>query len=616
MNNLPKHYRTFFFSDIEGSTKLIKRLGGDYAALLGRYHRAIRQALEQFDGEEVDTAGDGFFATFERPGEAVRTAAQVQRAFHSEYWAKEVNLRVRIGLHSGEAIATPDGYTGLDVHRAARVCSAAHGGQVLLSETTRALLGDDLPAGASIRELGSFLLKDFERSEKLFQLVIKGIPGSFPPPRTSIPTHTVAVLPFTNLSGDPAQEYFCEGIAQELIIALGKLPGLNVVSRSASFALEGEELEVREIAERLQATAILEGSVRKRDGQLRILVELVNAETGINLWSGRFDRPLKDVFSIEDEIAEQVARALRVKLVHPHEGAIQQMHSSNVTAYDYYLRGRRFYYQFSHKSVEFAIQMYRKAIEEDEDYALAYAGLADALAYRYLYVESSEENLQAAGTASRRAIELDPLLAEAYASRGLVLALQKRHPESEAMFERAIELDPQLFEAWYQYGRTTFVQGKLAKAAHLFETANEVRPEDYQSILLAGQIYHDMGLKKEALEARRRGVAIAEKHLQLNPGDTRALYMGANGLVNIGETTKGLDWLSRALTIEPADPMLLYNAGCIYALVGMTDTALDCLERSVAAGLTERGWFENDSNLDKVRPHPRFQALLRLMPEE
>jgi len=616
MKDLPKHYRTFFFSDIEGSTKLLKRLDGDYAGLLSRYQRTIRQALDQYHGEEVDTAGDGFFATFERPADAIGTAARVQRAFYSEYWAKAVNLRVRIGIHSGEAIVTPDGYTGLDVHRAARVCSAAHGGQVLLSEATHALLDDELPPDISLKELGPFLLKDFEGTEKLYQLLIKGVPRSFPPPRTSIPVHTVAVLPFTNISADPAQDYFCDGIAQELIIALGKLPGLNVVSRSASFALEREDLGVREIGERLQATAVLEGSVRKRDGQLRILVELVNAETGINMWSGRFDRPLEDVFSIEDEIAEQVTRALRVKLLHPHEGAIQQMHSSNVTAYDYYLRGRRFYYQFSHKGVEFAIQMYRKAIAEDEEYALAYAGLADAYAYRYMYVETSEENLQAAGEASRRAIQLDPLLAEAYASRGLVLSLKKRHAKSEAMFERAIELDPLLFEAWYQYGRTTFVQGKLAKAALLFETANEVRPEDYQSILLAGQIYQDMGLEKEALEARRRGVAIAEKHLQLNPGDTRALYMGANGLVNIGEIDEGLEWLTRALTIDPTDPMLLYNAGCIYALVGMTDPALDCLERSVAAGLTQRGWFENDSNLDQVRGQPRFQALLRQMPQE
>ena len=291
------------------------------------------------------------------------------------------------------------------------------------------------------------------------------------------------------------------------------------------------------------------------------------------------------------------------------------MQTSNVTAYDFYLRGRRFYYQFSRQGVEFALQMFQKAIEEDENYSLAYCGLADCYAYLYMYVSDSLENLQAASDASRRAIELDPMLAEAYAARGLALSLDGRYLESAANFERAIELDPQLFEAWYHYARTTFVQGKLAKAAHLFETANQVRPEDYPSILLAGQIYQDLGLEEQSRKTRRRGVGIAEQHLKLNPGDTRALYMGANGLVSLGETEKGLEWLRRALTLEPNDAMLLYNAGCIYALAGMTDASLDCLERSVSNGLTQRGWFENDSNLDAVRKLPRFQSLLKKLPE-
>ncbi len=610
MSELPKKSRTFFFSDMEGSTRLAQKLGEAYAGILNHYHLTIRMALVRFHGREIDTAGDGFFAAFEDAGDAVAAAVMAQQAFLNESWAQRIELRVRIGLHTGEAIATPHGFIGLEVHRAARVCSAAHGGQVLLSEATRSEIGDRLPEGVGITELGTFMLKDFESTERLFQLLIPGTPDNFPPPRTSIPTHTIAVMPFRNPGNDPEQEYFCDGMAEEIIIALGKVPGLQVVARSSSFALKGEDLDPRETGRRLGATTLLEGTVRKVGHRLRINAELVDVTTGYNLWSGRFDRQIEDIFSVQDEIARNITTALRVKLTPKQVRSIQYVQTANVDAYDFYLRGRRLYNQFSQQSVVEAKEMFDKAIAEDANYALAYCGLAECYAYLYMYEETSTANLEAARQASLRAIALDPLLAEAYVARGLVLSLNSRYAESEAAFEQAIALDPQLFEAWYWYGRTTFVQGKLDKAVRLFETAHEMRPQDYQSILLAGQVYADLGLEDRARLARQQGVATAEKQLELDPADTRALYLGANGLVALGEKKKGLEWLSRALRLEPDDAMLLYNAGCIFALAGMESEALDSLERSVAAGLSQRGWLENDSNLDTLRQEPRFQRIL------
>ncbi|MBV6426417.1 MAG: hypothetical protein KIPDCIKN_00929 [Haliscomenobacter sp.] len=613
MNELPKEKKTFLFSDIEGSTRLAQRLGEGYAFVLDRYRAIFSSALGAFHGKVVDTAGDGFFAVFDHPSSATAFATTLQRAFSAESWVRGIRLKVRIGIHSGEAVAAASGFIGLEVHRASRVCNAAHGGQVLLSEAAVQQLKNQLPKGIDLRFLGAFMLKDFDQAERIYQLLIPGLPSDFPPPRTTLPIHTIAVMPFRNLSSDPEQVYFCEGIAEEIIISLGKVPDLQVVARASSFALREKNLDIPEAGRQLNATVILEGAVRKIGKQLRITAELIDTQSGINLWSGRFDRQIEDIFAVQDEIAQSITAALRVKLGSLQMRNISMVQTTNVNAYDYYIRGRRLLSQFSKQSVLYAQQMFEKAVSEDDNYALAYSGLADCYAYLYLYDMSTQQNLQLAQQLSLRAIEIDPLLARGHVSRGVAFSLENKYEDSEAAFERAISLDPQLFDAWYWYARVCFVQGKLEKAAHLFETANRVQPEDFQSALLAGQVYADLGLTQKAVEARKRGVAIAEHYLSLNPGDARGYYLGANGLMALGETDKSLQWLQRALTLDPDDAMLLYNAGCIFALAGDLEKAFSTLERAVGAGLKQKGWFENDSNLDSLRSDPRFHALLEKM---
>ena len=181
---------------------------------------------------------------------------------------------------------------------------------------------------------------------------------------------------------------------------------------------------------------------------------------------------------------------------------------------------------------------------------------------------------------------------------------------AERAFEEAIRLDPKLFEAWYFYARHSFVQGDLEKAARLFEEAIRVRPDDFQAPLLVAQIYEALGRPDDARATRRRGVALVSDRVELHPDDSRALYMGANGLVALGDKERGLAWARRAREIAPDEPMLLYNLGCIYSLAGEIGEALDCLERAAALGLTQKGWFAHDSNLDPIRREPRFVALM------
>lgn len=610
MSSISINKITFFFTDIESSTRLAQQLGASYALILERHRVIIRKAIEQHGGREIDTAGDGFFIVFERRDQAVSAAVAIQQAFVFENWANEIGLKVRIGIHTGMALATATGYTGLDVHKASRICGAAHGGQVLLSEADANELYGNLPQGVALIDLGSFLLKNFDQPERLLQLVIPGVREDFPPPRTNSLIPRIAVLPFTNLSPEPEQEYFCDGISEEIILAINSICGLKVIARSSSFALKGKNLDARELGKLLNATAILEGSVRKKGDQLRITAQLVDASSGLTLWSERYDCKLENVFVLQDSIAQNIAKALEVKLIPEQECCVQNRQTDKIEAYDFYLKGRQYYYQFSNNSIRSALKMFQEAIKIDAKYALAYCGLADCYAYLYAHVEKTKENLNKASKASKLAIQLAPMLPETYTSQGVVFSLKGKYDKAEACFEKAISINSYLFDAWYNYGKVCYSQGKLDKAARLFEEASRIRPEDYQAILLAGQIYCDLGINELSKKSIKQGISIAESYLNLNGNDARALYLGANGLVALGEKKKGLQWLQRAIDLEPNDPLLLYNAGCVYSLLNMKKQALAALESSIKAGLTQKNYYLNDSDLDNVRDTPRFKTLL------
>jgi tetratricopeptide (TPR) repeat protein len=322
---------------------------------------------------------------------------------------------------------------------------------------------------------------------------------------------------------------------------------------------------------------------------------------------------MEDIFAIQDEIAANVARNLELTLGPGAQRAMQKAQPHDIKAYDFYLRGRRYYYEYRRKGMEFALQMFNRAIEIDPGYALAYAGIADCSCYLFLYDVRSEENRERVESASRKALELDPDLAQAHASRGMALSLRGHHREAEKAFETAIKLDPRLFEAHYFYARDAFTQGKFDLAIQQYERAMAIRPEDYQCPVLCSQVYRTLGREAEAEAAERRGLRLAEDRLKTHPHDVRALYLGASALVSLGEPERGLEWADRALAMEPDDSMLLYNVGCIKSLAGRVEEAIECLEKAHRAGLTQREWYANDSDLDPVRRHPRFQALMESM---
>jgi len=424
---------------------------------------------------------------------------------------------------------------------------------------------------------------------------------------------SVAVLPFTNLSADPGNEYFTDGLTEELIGALVNVDGLRIPARTSVYALKETNLDVQEIGRRLGVDNILEGSVRRSGDQLRISAQLIKVSDGFNLWSETYDREFSDVFVIQDEIAGNIVEALQLTLSPVEQQALRSERTTDFKAYEYYLRGRGHYRRRTRADFDSAREMFQSAIAIDSGYALAWAGLADTYTEFWRNYESSDENLAQAEEASREAVELDPNLAEAHASRGFALGQRQLYDEAAAEFRRAMELNPRLFEAYYYYGTVAFAAGRLETAAEMFEKATEAAPDEIRALQLLPQIYTRLGREGAAAAANRQRVEVVERRLEFNPDDVPMLLDGASALAALGERQRSLEWASRILDKAGDDALVLYNLACLYSLAGEVTSSLEALEKSYAAGLADPEWMQQDSDLDNIRHHPRYKELVKRM---
>ncbi len=425
--------------------------------------------------------------------------------------------------------------------------------------------------------------------------------------------HSVAVLPFIDMSANKDQGYFCDGITEEIINALTKIKNLQVISRTSAFSFKGKTEDAREIGKKLGVATLLEGSIRKSGDRIRITAQLINVEDGYHIWSEKYDRELKDVFAIQDEIAQRIFTALQVRLTSSEKQAMEKSATHDVVAYDYYLRGRQFFYKSKKKSINFAREMFSQAIRKDPNYTLAYAGLADCYSYLYWYFERLESNLEGAMVNSQKALDLDPELAEAHASRGLALSLSKRYQEAEKQFETAIRLNPRLWEAYYFYARTCFVQGDYERAATYFGKAFEVNPEDHQAPNLLGFVLRCLNRIDESVAVYKKGIEVAKRHIEMNPDDSRAYYLGSSALIEIGEKELGLEWSRKALELDPEDAYILYGIACNFSRINDVEQALFFFEKTLKAGFSHKEWIEHDGDFDLIREHPRFKELLNTL---
>jgi len=424
---------------------------------------------------------------------------------------------------------------------------------------------------------------------------------------------SIVVLPFNNMSGDAEQEYFSDGITEDVITDLSKVSGLFVVARNTAFTYKGKPVNVQEVCKELGVKYVLEGSVRKAGTRVRVTGQLIDGADGGHVWADRYDRDLTDIFAIQDEITHAIVEQLKVKLLPQEQRSIGQAPTDSVEAYTYYLRGRQFLHRHSKSHYQLAKRMFGKAVELDPAYARAYAGIADCDSFLFLHYHV-DVSIEAILATSAQALALDENLAEAHASRGLALSLVQRNAEAMAEFERAIVLDPNSFEAHYFYGRACFAQDRPAEAATQFERAATLKPENYEALAMLVMIYRTLGRPSDAVAMARKVVEFAEQELNRHPENPRPAYLGAVALIELGERDRARDWVGRALATDPDDILTQYNVACAYAKLGETDAAFDLLERLLPhANHETKSWVRHDPDFHPLRTQPRYREIETLL---
>jgi TolB-like protein/Flp pilus assembly protein TadD len=422
---------------------------------------------------------------------------------------------------------------------------------------------------------------------------------------------SIAVLAFEDMSSAKDQEYFGDGIAEEIINNLAQVDGLSVASRTSSFAYKGTREDIRNIGKKLGVRSVLEGSVRRTDNRLRITTQLISVADGYHLWTEQYDREQEDVFAIQEEIAHNITQALRVKVNDNEKRAIEKIPTHSIEAYEFYLRGRQFFYRNKRSYMQYALEMFSRAIEQDPAYARAYAGKADCHSYLYWYFGGSTKDLEQARKDSETALSLDPKLSEAHAAKGLAVSLSKRYEEAEKEFKTALELNPNQFEAYYFYAQNCFLQGRHEKAIELFKEAGRVNPADYQSPCYLAFVYKTIGRLDKMKPILHEALNKVEQQLALNPDDSRAIYLGAGVLIRLGEKQRAMEWVKQLAATERDEPYLLYGIACLYALTEKVEESVYYLKKAVEAGYAHRQYLEKDSDFDPIREHSGYKALIK-----
>jgi TolB-like protein/Flp pilus assembly protein TadD len=413
------------------------------------------------------------------------------------------------------------------------------------------------------------------------------------------------------MSAERNQEYFCDGIAEEIINALCCVRGLQVASRTSSFQFKGRAIDVREIGRSLGVTAVLEGSVRKSSERVRITAQLISSSDGFHLWSESFDRGLEDVFATQTEIARNIVNALRSNLTAEEVEMIERGGTRDPHAYEYYLRARQLHNDQSDTAVRQAIGLFRRAMQADPQFAKAHAGLAAALGSAILWrMGVGPDAMAEAMRAAERAHELAPDLPEAWLARANLYSAARRPADADRAFEKALQGNPDSFDALLLYARHAFGSGQTAKSAELFRRARLLEPDDYQVVALLSGSLRKLGDKAGALEADRATARLIERRIELYPDDARALHLAAGGYARLGQRERAIEMAERALALRPREFATLYNVACAYALLGEKERALAILEGFGDVGQGNLDWIREDPDFASLHGDPRFERVV------
>jgi adenylate cyclase len=421
----------------------------------------------------------------------------------------------------------------------------------------------------------------------------------------------ICVLPFENMSGDSEQEYFSDGISEDITTDLSKISALGVVARNTAFTFKGQSVDVTEVARKLGVSHVLEGSVRKAGGRVRINAQLIDGATGEHLWAERYDRDLEDIFKIQDEISQAIVEALKVKLLPQERKAIKQRGTNSAEAYNFYLLARQYWITGNHgdpRREERVMRISSKAVEIDPYYADAWALLSIAQSnLRYGFGYEVDDGVAAAHTA----LAINPAIAEAHCAMSRRLEAKGRDDEALEELEKGIRLDPDSWELNKALANFLIWRGRVAEARDRFEKATTLMESDFHAWGMLTTCYFGLGDKESAQECARMTLRQVEQVLTQDPSNGAAISFGVSALAALGEKDRAREWMERALLIDPDNLNMRYNFACAYARdFGDRDAAIRMLDSSLSRLKGTIGNAEFDPDFDSIRDDPRFRKII------
>ncbi len=595
-------------ADVVGYSGLMER---DEAGTLERLKQNRKTIFDprvaEHGGRIVKLMGDGALVEFGSVVSAVICVQEIQEATEADRAAPEPErIRYRIGVTLGEVIVDGDDIYGDGVNVAARLQTLASPGGVAVSRPVRDQAAGKVPI--EFDDLGEHTVRNIERPVHVFAMRAAAPGISSPATQPQKRRLSVCVLPFANMSGDPEQEYFSDGITEDIITDLSKVSALTVVSRVTAFSFKGKPIDVGQVARALKVSHVLEGSVRKSGNRVRITAQLIEGATDSHLWAERYDRNIDDIFALQDEISEAIVKALKLTLLPAEREAIERRSTTNPEAYKLYLMARQYNATGNLRHREVTVRLCKRAVEIDPNYARAWALLSVSQSNTVLLAIVGDDT---GWDAAERALALAPDLAEAHAAKGRVLGDAGRYDESLAEHAIALRLDPDAYEVNSAAARCFIALRRYPEAIACLEKAAAAIETDFWALGMSISCHEALGDKEAAMRAARRTLERVEKVIVAEPDHGVALGFGVMSLAILRDADRAKEWANRAMLLDPENYNLMYNLACGMVKLGEIDEALKLLEPVFRdAQVQSLNWWKIDSDLDPIRNHPRFQAML------
>jgi adenylate cyclase len=557
------------FTDMVGYTALGQRNESLSLALVEEQRKLLRPIFDRHSGREIKTMGDAFLVEFPSALDAVRCAYDIQRATRefNITLPSEKRLHLRVGVHLGDVVESQGDISGDAVNVASRIEPLAEDGGVCFTQQVYDHIQNkfELP----LESIGSKPLKNVSKPLEVYRMVMPWDEKKVIPPN-QFDRNRIAILPFANMSPDPNDGYFADGMTEELISTTSSIAGLTLIARTSVMGYKGTTKKVEEIGRELSVGTVLEGSVRKAGNRLRITVQLIDAQSQGHIWAQSYDRDFGDVFAVQSDVAKQVAEALKVRMLPDEVRLLEKKPTRNTQAYTYFLQGRELLREGGEPSLRQAIGLLKNAVELDPSFARAYSALANC--YQRLGNDGYdpwEESIAQAKVPLKKALDLDPDLAEAHAALSLVLFNEDKLADAEAEARRAIELNPSLPEAYESLSNVVASRGE-GGVVGLIETYYGLDPIRPSYVKDLGMAYFYVGRESEALQHW-------EKTAQLAPAGTYRVMV--EYYLSKGNYDKARELYSMVEKLQPTHPWVTWMRGFIAAQTGDRDAALAVIRR-------------------------------------